>query len=140
MVVTKFRLPRITVAVRQLAFPGTTREGKLERAFWVFHTQHPEIGRHLARFALQWRDRKGSDATLGIKALFERVRWEISIESLLDEAPPKLNNNHTAFYARWLMDNYPELDGIFSLRQQRIPATFGPENESLPDNIHSVLE
>jgi hypothetical protein len=127
-----------TMETRQLAFPEATREGKLERAFWEFHIQHPEVARHLARFALQWRDRRGSYARLGIKALFERVRWELSIESVLDEGPPKLNNNHTAFYARWLMENYPALDGIFSLRQQRIPATFGSENESLPENIHVV--
>jgi hypothetical protein len=123
---------------RQLAFHEPAREGKLERAFWEFHAQHPEVARYLAQFALQWRERRGSDASLGIKALFERVRWEMSIASLPDEMPPRLNNNHTAFYARWLMDNYSALGGIFSLRQQRIPATFGPENHTLPGNTHII--
>ena len=29
----------------------------------------------------------------------------------------KLNNNHTAYYARMIMDNFNELDGFFHLRK-----------------------
>ena len=111
----------------QLEFP-TTSEGLLERKFWEFHVNHPEVYRYLVQFARQWRSVGRS--RLGIKALFERVRWEIGIRD--DKPPPKLNNNHTAFYARLIMDRHPDLAGIFALRQQRVQSTFGPGNEELP--------
>ena len=115
----------------QLEFP-TTSEGLLERKFWEFHVDHPEVYRYLVQFARQWRSVGRS--RLGIKALFERVRWEIGIRD--DKPPPKLNNNHTAFYARLIMERNSDLAGIFALRQQRIQSTIGPSNETLPESEH----
>jgi hypothetical protein len=105
--------------------------GKLEKAFWKFHAANPRVYRLLVKFALRWREVRGSQAELGIKALFERVRWEISINTMGDNSF-KLNNNHTAFYARLIMERNPELEDIFHLRQQRIASTIGPDNSSLP--------
>ena len=110
---------------------------KLETAFWKFHEGHPDIYGHLVKFARQWRSRKGMDAHLGIKALFERVRWEMGVAADIKEIP-KLNNNHTAFYARLIMDRNGDLKDIFTLRRQRIAATIGPNNDSLPSGEHIV--
>jgi len=110
----------------QLAF-----EGKLERKFWQFHVDHPEVYRYLVQFARAWR--RGRGGPLGIGALFERVRWEIGIQS---DVSPKLNNNHRAFYARLIMERNSDLAGIFALRQQRIQSTIGPSNETLPESEH----
>lgn len=30
----------------------------------------------------------------------------------------KVNNNHSAYFARWFMDQYPEHDGFFRTREQ----------------------
>jgi hypothetical protein len=111
------------------------RMGKLETAFWKFHQENPVVYKTLCVNARVWRLNKGKDAQLGIKMLFERVRWELSITKELKEVP-KLNNNHTAFYARLIMDRNPDLKDIFLLRQQRVPATIGPENSSLPSGEH----
>ena len=108
---------------------------KLEIAFWTFHNTNPPIYRLLVKFARQWRERRGEDAVMGIGQLFERVRWEISMGTIGD-ANFKLNNNHRAFYARLIMDCNPDLDGIFRLRRQRIPATIGPSNDELPSGEH----
>tara|TARA_Y100000310_G_C20544050_1_gene744737 strand:- start:45 stop:443 length:399 start_codon:yes stop_codon:yes gene_type:complete len=102
-------------------------ESELEKKFWEFHFKHPDVYSTLVSFARQWRQRKGMKAKVGIKALYERARWEIWFESLTDEKPPKLSNNHTAFYARLLMKKNPELEGIFRLKAQKVKATFEDE-------------
>jgi hypothetical protein len=126
-----------TISKEQLPlFPDAGGQmGKLETAFWKFHGEHPDIYGYLVRFARQWRQRRGENAHLGIKALFERVRWEMGLTSEIKESP-KLNNNHTAFYARLIMDKNLDLVGIFCLRRQRIAASIGPENNNLPENEH----
>ncbi|MDD5510457.1 MAG: hypothetical protein PHI12_06590 [Dehalococcoidales bacterium] len=109
--------------------------GIIEKKFWEFHNSNPEVYRLLVRYAHEWRDARGINARIGMKALFERVRWEIGLrkrEHHDGDKEFKLNNNYTAFYARFIMFNYPELKGMFALRKQRIPATIGPKNESLP--------
>tara|TARA_Y100000310_G_scaffold332169_1_gene407238 strand:+ start:512 stop:901 length:390 start_codon:yes stop_codon:yes gene_type:complete len=110
------------------------REGLLEQKFWEFHRVHPEVYEYIVRFARQWRKSRGDGAHLGIKALFERVRWELYVTSLSEKPPPKLNNNHTAFYSRLVMTREPDLVGIFNLRRQRVQSTFGPDNEGLESN------
>lgn len=114
---------------RKPLFPESDGEmGKLELAFWSFHKEHPEVYRLLVQFALEWREVRGKDAQLGMKALFERVRWERHLDKKDDEGL-KLNNNYTAFYARLLMESDSRLKGLFQLRRQRLPATIGPESK-----------
>ena len=109
----------------QIEFDFAVR-GKLEKAFWEFHFKHPEVYKTLVHFARQWRDRRGPDAICGIGALYERARWEMWFESLDGTAPPKLSNNHRAFYSRMIMQRNPDLAGIFNLKRQRVKATFEP--------------
>lgn len=114
---------------RKPLFPEPSGEmGKLELAFWKFHKDHPEVYRLLVKFSLEWREARGKDAQLGMKALFERVRWERYMD-MKDEEGWKLNNNYTAFYARLLMESDSRLKGLFQLRRQRLPATIGPDGK-----------
>ncbi len=110
---------------------GSQLGSKLERAFWQFHMDNPQVYRLLVDFAYQWRARRGPDTQMGIGQLFERVRWEIALNTKGDEQF-KLNNNHRAFYARLIMERQPDLAGCFKLRRQKIPSTIGPQNETLP--------
>lgn len=109
--------------------------GKLEQAFWEFHSANPKVYSLLVKFAHQWRQKRGDQAMLGISELFERVRWEVALATVEDENF-KLNNNHRAFYARLIMDRHPELDGIFRLRRQRLQSTIGPPGDTLPPGGH----
>ena len=60
----------------------------------------------------------------GVKSLFEALRWETRHST--GDLGLKVNNNHTAFAARDLMDQYPDLSDFFRLREQRPrPATWG---------------
>jgi hypothetical protein len=105
---------------------------KLETAFWLFHDSNPKVYTLLVKFAHEWREARGDKARLGMKALFERVRWETSLQTN-DEFKFKLNNNHTAFYARLLMESRSELKGLFKLRKQKIESSIGPANDKLPE-------
>ena len=118
----------------QLTFP-VKAQSQLEEKFLEFHAKHPEVYAALSRFSNQWRDRKGPDARLGIKMVIERVRWELALGAR-DESP-RLNNNHSAFYARLLMAQEPALEGMFMLKKQRYESTISAkeEREGEPPNL-----
>jgi len=111
-----------------------TPHSKLEASFWEFHQANPEVYLTLARLAKQAKHDHGK--MIGMKALFERVRWEMQIQTRRSDF--KLNNNHTAFYARMLMENEPELAGLFALRKQKVQSSIGPSNDGLQEGTHKV--
>lgn len=90
-------------------------QGEGERAFMDFHEKNPQVYALLRRLAFEWKDAGGKK--LGMKALFERARWEFGVKTTADK--PVLNNNFTPFYARLLMDREPALRGFFEIRERR---------------------
>lgn len=95
---------------------GNPRRERLFAAFKVFFLDNPDIVNAFEQFLFETlaagKKRYSSDA------LFHRVRWwsEIETRKLADDF--KLNNNHTAYLARFFMASYPELLAIefFKLR------------------------
>ena len=83
-------------------------------AFEEFNAKHPEVNNQLVNLARQWRKR--GRKRLGIKTLFERLRWEWYVSGVQDDCGFKLNNNFTALYARKLMAENPDLEGMFETR------------------------
>ena len=122
----------------QLTFP-VKAQSQLEEKFLEFHSRHPEVYAALSRFAHQWRDRKGPYARLGIKMVIERVRWELALGA--KDETPRLNNNHSAFYARLLMAQEPALEGMFFLKKQRYESTISTkeEREGEPPNLQGKI-
>lgn len=97
----------------------TFAEPTVSEAKFLAHCEaNPHVYEALRRFALEAK-RAGRER-LGMKALYERVRWYTAVES--QGEPWKLNNSYTAFYARLLMQNEPELAGFFETRHQRSAA------------------
>ena len=96
------------------AITSTSRRGGITAAFERFHAANPHVYQALRTAALHAvaRGRK-----VGMKAIYERVRWEYAVETR--EEPYKLNNNYTAHYARLLMESVPELHGYFETRNLR---------------------
>jgi hypothetical protein len=88
-----------------------------ERAFWDFHSQNPHIYEQLEQLALQLR--RSGVQRWGMKALWEVLRYELMLRTSASARSFRLNNNHTAFYARLLMDRNPELAGFFETREHR---------------------
>lgn len=81
--------------------------------FEQFHTENPRVYTTLVRLAREWINRTGRQK-LGIKTLYERARWEIALAT--SDPDYRLNNNYTAYYARLIMHQEPDLDGMFDLR------------------------
>lgn len=87
-------------------------EATIER-FLAFHRENPGVWRSFEQYALQAAK---SRASLGAKAIMERVRWEAEVER---KQAFKCNNNFTAYYARIFADKYPQYKTIFEFRHIR---------------------
>jgi len=90
--------------------PAVSRE-----AFERYHAENPEIYVKLVEFSLQ-AARAGA-RHFGIRMIYERLRWYTRIEARNDIF--KLNDHYHAFYARKLMNEYPELAGMFETRSSK---------------------
>jgi len=86
----------------------------IEADFAAFHAANPHVYAELVRLARVWVRERGVNH-LGIATLYEVARWNITL-STAGEAF-KLNNNHRALYARLIMDQEPDLAGLFKTRR-----------------------
>ena len=93
---------------------GNVGRGTIEERFSRFHEKNPHVYEALRTVAL-WCLK--NDLRMGMKAIYERVRWEFGIKT--DGQPYKLNNDFAALYSRALMENEPQLDGFFETRRRR---------------------
>lgn len=106
----------------QAMFNFTTPSDRIEVAFNEYHAEHPDVYRQLVNLTRQWVSY--GHAKLGIATLFEKLRWEWHQAGLKDQDGYKLNNNYRALYARKIMEDNPDLDGIFEIRE-RTTTRFG---------------
>lgn len=90
-------------------------DNSIESQFRAFHKANPRVFAVLKRLSLAAVAR--GRRRLGIGALWEAMRWELSVQTDADDF--KLNNNFRSRYARKLMDEVPELAGVFELRELR---------------------
>lgn len=86
----------------------------IKSKFKEFHRTNPQIYRILVDLA---REAKNAGKTkIGIAMLWEVMRWNIFITTNGKEKY-KLNNDYKAFYARLIMEQENDLNGIFELRK-----------------------
>lgn len=90
---------------------------KLDQDFAQFHRDNPLVYDALVRLARQAKAR--GHERIGIKMLFEVVRWEMFLKTSDAASDFKLNNNYTSRYARLIMASEPDLAGIFFVRDLR---------------------
>lgn len=90
------------------------REQTIDAAFQAFHEANPHVYEELRMLAL--RARRAGSERIGMKMLFEVVRWRHTLRTQGDDF--KLNNNFTSRYARMLMQE-PELADAFEIRGLR---------------------
>lgn len=81
-----------------------------------FHRANPNVYRLLRDLA--FRLVVAGHRRWGAKALWETLRYELAISTNADVRDFKLNNNYTAWYARELMANEPELTDFFEIRER----------------------
>jgi hypothetical protein len=85
---------------------------EIQEKFLAFHKENPHVYERLAEMAV---DALYAGVTrLGMKQLFEVLRYEEKIRTSGDEF--RLNNNYTAYYARMLIDDSPQVKSMFELR------------------------
>ena len=84
----------------------------IEEKFEAFHAENPEVYAELVRLAR--RVRGAGRTRYGIATLFEVMRYRRDIQTSGDVF--KLNNNFRALYARKIMEENPELNGLFATR------------------------
>lgn len=82
-------------------------------AFRQFHRENPQVYVQLVRLAR--RARRSGQTRLGMKQLFEVLRWRVMLSTT--DPDFKLNNNYTAHYARLIMEREADLRGMFELRR-----------------------
>lgn len=87
---------------------------KLFDAFVTFHLANPSVLPILVRFSRAVA--QSGHRHYGIGAIWERARWHLSIDTH-DPTGLKLNNNHRAYYARFIALLHPDLADLFATRQ-----------------------
>lgn len=83
-----------------------------------FHAAHPDVYNALVRLARQWVSTTGR-RRVGIDSLFGAARWSVMLTT--NDPDYKLRNDFKPFYARLIMHQEPDLDGLFELRPAREP-------------------
>lgn len=88
-------------------------KGTIQADFEEFHRLHPEVYQMFGQFA---QDLRGAGKRrLGAKLIIERIRWEKVIAGRSDDF--KINNNYTSRYVRRFVQEYPEFQSMFQLRE-----------------------
>lgn len=89
----------------------------VENQFWDFHETNPHVYSALVGLA-----RKAKDAgreRIGIRMLWEVMRWEHLLTTVDPSAEWKLNDSYTSRYARLIMECEPDLKDVFETRKLR---------------------
>lgn len=95
----------------------SSKDKTIDEAFEEFHGANPHVFRNLQMLAFQAL--RAGRKKIGIKFLFERLRWEYMVKTNRPENEYALNNNFTSRYARLLMETYEDLDGLFETRTMK---------------------
>ena len=94
---------------------ATPPSDSIDAAFDAFHTANPWVCAALVDLAVDLHAR--GRERVGMKMLFEVLRWQHAIATVDAASDFKLNNSYTSRYARLIMDTVPSLDGIFETRR-----------------------
>jgi hypothetical protein len=90
----------------------------IAKRFRQYHETNPQVYDTLVKLARQMKSL--GHKHIGIKMLFEVVRWQMMLTTT-DPSGYKLNNDYTSRYARLIMDSEPDLAGMFELRTLHAP-------------------
>jgi hypothetical protein len=95
--------------------PIDTRGLTIGEAFTAFHEANGWVYDALVTLARRWT--ATGRTRIGIKALFEVLRWEWSLATTGDTF--RLNNSWTSRYARLIAAQEPDLADVFETRELR---------------------
>ena len=110
-------IPRDAVPPTVPIDPG---DASIQAKFIAFHLRNPKVYEGLV--VLARRGKAAGRGSLGMKMLYEVLRWEWTLEGLPDSAEAwKLPNDYTSRYARMIMTVEDDLNDLFETRSLRTP-------------------
>lgn len=95
-------------------FDDVPRKLTIDDRFGEWVAKNPHVVRLYLRFAREARSKR---AHYSVKAITERVRWEVNIH-LTTEDEFRINDHFSAPMARLLINIDPSLRGLFALRKR----------------------
>lgn len=84
------------------------------KRFKEFHAKNPQVYAALVRLARQAK-RRGLNK-VGIELLVNVARWELMLQTDDPNTDYKINSNYKPYYSRLVMQNEPDLRGMFDTR------------------------
>ena len=87
---------------------------KLELDFAKFHLLNQHVYQKFVVYAHDVREAGFNQ--FSARAIIHRIRWHMDIETKSGDGF-KINNNHSPYYARKMMREYPDFKEFFSLRK-----------------------
>jgi len=105
----------VTAAPAQLPLGGRSRADELLEEFLAFHRENPHVWELFEHFAQ--RARRSGRGRYSADAICHRIRWELEIETRSEDGL-RLNDHHSAYYARLYMAKYPAAAGFFRTRKR----------------------
>jgi hypothetical protein len=103
-------------------------DAQLEAQFREFHRLNPDVYSTLVDLARKAKSR--GKTKIGIKMLWEVLRWERFLATVGD-SDYKLNNNYHSRYARLIMEQEGDLAGIFEVRKLKTPQDTSDTSEEM---------
>ena len=107
-------LPAIPEVPRVQPEPELKPIGRLEADFNEFHRTNPQVYELIYQMVTKLL--ADGKTRFGIARVYEELRYEIARTGTKDHY--KLNNNHKAFYGRKLIEDYPALAAVITLRER----------------------
>ena len=94
------------------------RSRSIDARFQEFDRNNPFVYAELVK--LTRRAVRAGVTHLGIRCVWERLRWRVEIETYRPAGDPfRLNDHYTSRYVRKLIADHPAWAGLFELRQLR---------------------
>lgn len=91
-------------------------EPSIQDRFEDFHRKNPEVYAYLVKLCYELRSKGWKRYAIG--ALWERLRWHFQID--IERGDDfKLNDHFRSRYARKIIQDHPDLEGFFELRELR---------------------
>lgn len=106
---------QLALPLGSLVIPEHPRHATIAERFEAFHAANPWILGAL--IALIEDARTHGETRVGVKALFERLRWSFNRATVGERW--KLNNDYTSRYARLITDTRPDLAAMIETRALR---------------------
>lgn len=97
--------------------PEYTPELSIQARFELFHRCNPWVFDALVKLAKDLRNR--GHRRIGLKLLFEVLRYQQMVTTKDPTSSFRLNNVYSSRYARMIVENVPELSDCFETRELR---------------------